>query len=152
MAGFQKLRLEDQDFAAIHAKLEQALSDGAGGVSLGLGYAPECYYTTEELIRALSPIRGTGTVLSVHMREEAVKLLPSIDEMIHVARELRVPLQISHLKASGRENWGKLAPMALDRIARARADGLDVCCDAYAYTAGSTQLIHILPPEFLQPC
>ena len=150
VAGFQKLRLEDQDFAAIHAKLEQALSDGAGGVSLGLGYAPECYYTTEELIRALSPIRGTGTVLSVHMREEAMKLLPSIDEMIHVAKELRVPLQISHLKASGRENWGKLAPMALDRIAQARADGLDVCCDAYAYTAGSTQLIHILPPEFLQ--
>ena len=150
VAGFQKLRLEDQDFAAIHSRLEQALSDGAGGVSLGLGYAPECYYTTEELIRALSPIRGTGTVLSVHMREEAMKLLPSIDEMIHVARELRVPLQISHLKASGRENWGKLAPMALDRIAQARADGLDVCCDAYAYTAGSTQLIHILPPEFLQ--
>ena len=150
VAGFQKLRLEDQDFAAIHSRLEQALSDGAGGVSLGLGYAPECYYTTEELIRALSPIRGTDTVLSVHMREEAMKLLPSIDEMIHVARELHVPLQISHLKASGRENWGKLAPMALDRIAQARADGLDVCCDAYAYTAGSTQLIHILPPEFLQ--
>lgn len=150
VAGFQKLRLEDEDFAAIHAKLEQALADGAAGVSLGLGYAPECYYTTDELVRALAPIRGTGTVLSVHMREEAMKLLPSIDEMIHVARELKVPLQISHLKASGRENWGRLAPQALDRIAKARADGLDVCCDVYAYTAGSTQLIHILPPEFLQ--
>ena len=150
VSGFQKLRLEGQDFAAIHSRLEQALADGAGGVSLGLGYAPECYYTTDELVRALSPIRGTDTVLSVHMREEAMKLLPSIDEMISVARELNVPLQISHLKASGRENWGKLAPQALDRIARARADGLDVCCDAYAYTAGSTQLIHILPPEFLQ--
>ena len=79
-----------------------------------------------------------------------MKLLPSIDEMIRVARELRVPLQISHLKASGRENWGKLAPQALDRIAKAREEGVDVCCDAYAYTAGSTQLIHILPPEFLQ--
>ncbi len=150
VAGFQKLRLEDEDFTAIHRRLEQALSDGAAGVSLGLGYAPECYYTTEELIRALSPIRNTDTVLSVHMREEAMKLLPSIDEMIHVAKELHVPLQISHLKASGRENWGKLAPQALDRIAKARADGMDVCCDVYAYTAGSTQLIHILPPEFLQ--
>lgn len=79
-----------------------------------------------------------------------MKLLPSMDEMIHVAKELNVPLEISHLKASGRENWGKLAPMALDRIAKARADGLDVSCDVYAYTAGSTQLIHILPPEFLQ--
>lgn len=150
VAGFQKLRLEDEDFSAIHRRLEQALSDGAAGVSLGLGYAPECYYTTEELIRALAPIRNTDTVLSVHMREEAMKLLPSIDEMIAVAKALRVPLQISHLKASGRENWGKLAPRALDRIAKAREEGLDVCCDVYAYTAGSTQLIHILPPEFLQ--
>ena len=150
VAGFQKLRLEDEDYARIHGRLEQALADGAAGVSLGLGYAPECYYTTKELIRALSPLRSTDTVLSVHMREEAMKLLPSIDEMISVARELHVPLQISHLKASGRENWGKLAPLALERIARAREEGLDVCCDVYAYTAGSTQLIHILPPEFLQ--
>ena len=150
VAGFQKLRLENEDYAAIHRRLEQALAEGAGGVSLGLGYAPECYYTTDELIRALSPIRNTDTVLSVHMREEAMKLLPSIDEMISAAKALRVPLQISHLKASGRENWGKLAPLALDRIAKAREEGLDVCCDVYAYTAGSTQLIHILPPEFLQ--
>ena len=150
VAGFQKLRLEDGDYAGIHRSLDRALSDGAAGVSLGLGYAPECYYTTEELIRALTPIRNTDTVLSVHMREEAMRLLPSIDEMIHVARTLRVPLQISHLKASGRENWGKLAPLALEKIRRAREEGMDVCCDVYAYTAGSTQLIHILPPEFLQ--
>ena len=150
VAGFQKLRLEDQDFAAIHARLERSLADGAAGVSLGLGYAPECYYTTDELIRALGPIRNTDTVLSVHMREEAMKLLPSIDEMISVAKALQVPLQISHLKGSGRENWGRLIPQALNRIAQAREAGLDVCCDVYAYTAGSTQLIHILPPEFLQ--
>ena len=150
VAGFQKLRLADEDYRAIHSRLEQALADGAAGVSLGLGYAPECYYTTDELIRALEPIWGTDTVVSVHMREEAMKLLPSLDEMIHVAGALRVPLQISHLKATGRENWGKLAPLALDRIAKARDAGIDVCCDVYAYTAGSTQLIHILPPEFLQ--
>ena len=150
VAGFQKLRLEEADYAEIHARLERSLMDGAGGVSLGLGYAPVCYYTTEELIRALEPIRGTDTVLSVHMREEAMRLLPSLEEMIAVAGALRVPLEISHLKASGRENWGKLAPRALDRIARAREAGIDVTCDVYAYTAGSTQLIHILPPEFLQ--
>ena len=150
VAGFQKLRLTDEDYVEIHRRLERSLRDGAGGVSLGLGYAPECYYTTDELIRALEPIRDTDTVLSVHMREEAMKLLPSLEEMIAAAKALRVPLQISHLKASGRENWGKLAPQALDRIAQAREEGVDVGCDVYAYTAGSTQLIHILPPEFLQ--
>jgi len=150
VAGFDKLRLEDQEYDEIHRRLERSLAEGAGGVSLGLGYAPECYYTTGELIRALSPIRGTDTVLSVHLREEAMRLLPSLEEMIAVARALRVPLQISHLKATGRENWGRLAPQALDRIARAREEGVDVTCDAYAYTAGSTQLLHILPPEFLR--
>ncbi|MDO4853192.1 MAG: amidohydrolase family protein [Clostridia bacterium] len=150
VAGFQKTRLDEQDFAGIHRLLEQTLAEGAGGVSLGLGYAPECFYTTEELIRALEPLRGTDTVLSVHTREEAMRLLPSIDEMITVAKALRVPLQISHLKASGRENWHKLIPIALEHIARAREDGLDAGCDVYAYTAGSTQLMAILPPEFLQ--
>lgn len=150
VAGFEKTRLDDEDFKGIHALLERTLSEGAGGVSLGLGYAPECFYTTEELIRVLEPIRDTGTVLSVHTREEAMRLIPSVDEMITVAKALRVPLQISHLKASGKMNWRHLAQTALEHIARAREEGLDVGCDVYAYTAGSTQLTAILPPEFLQ--
>lgn len=149
-AGFLKTRLDDADFKAIHRLLEQMLRDGAGGVSLGLGYAPECFYTTDELIRALEPIRNTNTVVSVHTREEAMRLLPSVDEMIAVAKALRVPLQISHLKASGTIHWHGLAGEALEHIARAREDGLDAGCDVYAYTAGSTQLMHILPPEFLK--
>ena len=149
-AGFGKVRLEDEDYTAIHRLLEQALSDGAGGVSLGLGYAPECFYTTEELIRALEPIKGSGVVLSAHVRGEAMHLLESHEEVMAVAKALHVPLQISHLKGTGRENWGKLVPEALRRLARAREDGLDVMCDAYPFTAGSTQLIHILPPEFLE--
>lgn len=150
VAGFEKIRLDDADFSRIHKLLEQMLSEGAGGVSLGLGYAPECFYTTEELIKALEPIRGTGTVLSVHTREEAMRLIPSVDEMIAVAKALRVPLQISHLKASGRMNWRHLAQEALEHIALAREDGLDAGCDVYAYTAGSTQLTAILPPDFLK--
>jgi N-acyl-D-aspartate/D-glutamate deacylase len=150
VAGFSKVRLEDDDYKAIHALLEKTLQEGAGGVSLGLGYAPECFYTTEELIRALEPIRNSGVVLSAHVRGEAMHLLESHAEMLTVAKELQVPLQISHLKGTGRENWGKLIPEALRRLARAREDGMDVTCDAYPFTAGSTQLIHILPPEFLQ--
>ncbi|MBR3178039.1 MAG: amidohydrolase family protein [Clostridia bacterium] len=150
VAGFQKTRLEEEDFKQIHFLLEKTLEEGAGGVSLGLGYAPECFYSTEELIRALQPLSGTKTVVSVHMREEAMKLLPSIDEMLTVAKRLKIPLQISHLKATGKENWNRLAPIALHRIEQAREEGIDVFCDVYAYTAGSTQLMHILPPEFLK--
>ena len=150
VAGFTKTSLDDGDFAAIHALLEKTLAEGAAGVSLGLGYAPECFYTTDELIRALQPIAHSDTVLSVHLRGEAMHLLPSIDEMVTVARALRVPLQISHLKATGKRNWRHTAQDALERLARAREDGVDVLCDVYAYTAGSTQLMHILPPEYLQ--
>ncbi len=148
-AGFRTV-LDDADFAAIHRGLERMLSDGARGVSLGLGYAPECFFDTAGLIRALEPIRNTGVVLSTHMRSEAMQLSDSIDEVIAAAKTLRVPLQISHLKATGKAQWGALIYQALAKIRRAREDGIDVMCDAYPYTAGSTQLLHVLPPEFLE--
>ena len=59
-AGYEKQRLEEKDYRAIHRGLENALAEGALGVSLGLGYAPECFYTTEELIRALAPLQSSG--------------------------------------------------------------------------------------------
>lgn len=149
VAGFADT-LTDADDRAIQSLLERTLSEGAFGVSLGLGYAPECFYDTAGLVRALEPIRGTRIPLSVHMRSESMNLLPSIDEAIALAKALNVPLQISHLKAVGRDRWGKLIYDALWKIRRAREDGLDVLCDAYPYTAGSTQLLHVLPPEFLE--
>ena len=149
VAGFSK-KLDDADYRAMHTLLEQTLSEGALGVSLGLGYAPECFFRTEELIFALEPIRNTDVPLSVHMRSESMNLLDSIDEAIAIAKALRVPLQISHLKAVGKDRWGTLVYDALERIRKAREDGLDVMCDAYPYTAGSTQLLHVLPPEFLE--
>ena len=148
VAGFSK-DLVDADYRAIHGLLERTLSEGVLGVSLGLGYAPECFFDTAGLIRALEPIRNTDVPLSVHMRSESMNLLPSIDEAVAVAKALHVLLQISHLKAVGKARWGTLVYDAMDRIRRAREDGLDVQCDAYPYTAGSTQLLHVLPPEFL---
>lgn len=148
VAGFSK-DLDDDDYRAIHALLERTLSEGALGISLGLGYAPECFFDTAGLIRALEPIRNTDVPLSVHMRSESMNLLPSIDEAVTIAKALHVPLQISHLKAVGKARWGTLVYDALERIRRAREEGLDVQCDAYPYTVGSTQLLHVLPPEFL---
>ena len=149
VAGYEKVRLDEEDFAAVHKSMEKALAEGALGVSLGLGYAPECFYTTEELIRALEPLRGTDVPVTVHMRQEGGGVVESVAEMMTVARTLRCPVHISHLKAMGRDNWRKKIPAALKLLTEAREEGLDVGCDAYPYTAGSTQLLHILPPEFL---
>ena len=148
VAGFADGDLDGEALHALHAMLERALTDGALGVSLGLGYAPECFYSTDGLIRALEPLRGENIPLAVHMRQEGDGVTDALREMISVARTLRVPLEVSHLKAIGRRNWRRAVPEMLRMIERARADGVDVQCDAYPYTAGSTQLIHVLPPEF----
>ena len=149
-AGYDLLHLEDSHFHRIHRAMEQALADGALGVSLGLGYAPECFYATDELIRALAPLAGTDIPLTVHMRQEGDGVCQSIREMLTVAKALRCPLHISHLKAMGRRNWGKKIPEAIALLENAHAEGWDVSCDVYPYTAGSTQLLHILPPDFLE--
>ena len=121
---------------------------GALGVSLGLGYAPECFYTTDELIEELRPLAGSDVVVTVHMRQEGDGVADALREMLTVARELRCPVEISHLKGIGRANWGRAVPEMLRLLENARAEGLDVACDVYPYSAGSTQLIHVLPPEF----
>ena len=138
------------DFAAIHRQLERGLADGAFGISLGLGYAPECFYTTQGLTRALEPLRNGAVPITVHMRQEGDGVCRSVEEMISVARELRCPVHISHLKAMGKRNWQKRIPEALELMKNARAEGLDVSCDVYLYDAGSTQLLHLLPPDFLK--
>ena len=148
-AGYGKERLEDGDYESVRRLLGRAAEDSALGISLGLGYAPECFYTTEELIRALAPLAGSDIPVTVHMREEGDGMADALEEMLTVARRLRVPVHISHLKAMGKRNWDRLVPRALERMAAARREGLDVSCDVYPYTAGSTQLIHILPHDFL---
>ena len=104
-AGYALEHLEDKHYKAIHRAMEQALADGALGVSLGLGYAPECFYTTQELIRALEPLTGQSIPVTVHMRQEGGGVLEALEEMLAVARALRIPVHISHLKAMGRDNW-----------------------------------------------
>ena len=137
------------DLSVLHRRLEQALSEGARAVSLGLGYAPECFYTTQELIDALAPLQNGNIPIAVHMREEGDKVCEAIEEMLTVARALHCPLHISHLKAMGMRNWRKRIPQALKLMQNARAEGVDVSCDVYLYDAGSTQLLHLLPPDFL---
>ena len=148
VAGFANRPLGDGEFRQLHASLERALSDGAVGVSLGLGYAPECFYTTEGLLRALAPLRRSGVTISVHMRQEGDGVTDALREMLAVARALETPVEISHLKAIGTRNWNRAVPEMLDLLAQARQDGLDITCDVYPYPAGSTQLLHVLPPEF----
>ena len=90
-AGYELEHLDEAHYRAIHRAMERALGDGALGVSLGLGYAPECFCTTEELIHTLEPLRGQDIPLTVHMRQEGAGVCTSVEEMLTVARTLRIP-------------------------------------------------------------
>ncbi|MBE6984516.1 MAG: hypothetical protein E7434_02665 [Ruminococcaceae bacterium] len=144
-------RAEDpDDFRLIHRRIEKALTEGALAVSLGLGYAPECFYSTKSLINALLPLKNTQIPIAVHLREEGDMVCEAIKEMLAVAKALHCPLHISHLKAMGKRNWRKKIPRALELMSQARLEGVDVSCDVYLYEAGSTQLLHLLPPDLLE--
>ena len=147
-AGFYDGKLNEEEYKFIWKLLKEGLEQGALGVSLGLGYAPECFYDTEGMIRSLEPLKDSGTVITVHMRQEGDEVVEALAEMIQVAKALHTPIQVSHLKAIGTRNWEKSVPKMLDMLRTARAEGVDITCDVYPYPAGSTQLIHVLPPEF----
>jgi len=132
------------DLAAMARLLAEALDAGAFGFSTGLVYPPSGYASTEELIAlARSMARRRGLYFS-HIRGESSMLETSIAEAIRIGEEGGVGAQIAHVKAAGRENWGRIHA-ALRLIDDARARGADVSGDAYPYHAGSTKMDNLLP-------
>jgi len=149
VAGYGDGKLSDEEIRQCHVKMEESLRDGARGVSLGLGYAPECHYDTETMTRLLEPMKGAGVPLITHIRGEGDSLDKALREVIGIAAALRVPLHVSHLKSMGARNWGKGMDGALRILDEGREAGNEVSCDFYPYRGGSTQLIHVFPTTFL---
>lgn len=147
--GYAPGVLTPGELAAARGLLEDALANGALGVSMGIVYAPEYCYDADGFAQVLAPVRGAGVPLVTHVRGEGDTFHQSLDEVIDVARRLGAPLHVSHFKCIGRRNWGHGMTRALEILDEARESGLRVDCDVYPYTAGSTQLLQILPPWFL---
>jgi N-acyl-D-amino-acid deacylase len=131
------------EMRAMERLLAEALDAGAFGYSTGLVYAPSVFASTEELITLARIMAGRGLYFS-HVRGEAGTLEAAYTEALRIAEEGGVPVQIAHVKAAGRENWGKMQG-ALRMIADARARGIDVTGDVYPYPAGSTKMDSLLP-------
>jgi N-acyl-D-aspartate/D-glutamate deacylase len=154
-AGFAPDGLTAEQVKQIQVFLLDALDAGAFGVSLGLIYAPECYYRSSDIIKVLQPIAGTGVPLVAHVRGEGDTLLNALEEAVTIAKGLRTPLHISHFKCVGRFNWHHKRKAAFALLEKAKGElyaeaGIGITCDAYPWEAGATQLMQILPPEFLQ--
>ncbi|WP_101909522.1 N-acyl-D-amino-acid deacylase family protein [Marasmitruncus massiliensis] len=148
--GYQTGRLTREELAAARRFLHDSLEAGALGVSLGIVYAPENCYDADGFVEVLRPMKEFGVPLVTHIRGEGDLFHQSLYEVIDIARRLEVPLHVSHLKCIGKRNWGHGVKKALEILAKARASGMDVSYDVYPYTAGSTQLIQILPPDYLE--
>ena len=125
--------------------VDQAMRDGAVGVSTSLQYSPAPYAKTEELIALASAASKHGGVYATHMRSEGDAVLESIDEATRIGREAHIPVEIWHLKAAGKANFGKM-PQIVARIDAARAAGVDVSANTYAYTAWFNTFSAFIPP------
>src|SRR5215208_6098825 len=147
--GFEDRPASSNELDRMKDLLEEGLRAGAIGLSLGLMYAPGSYTSREELVELCSVLPKYEGLLATHIRGEGNSLIPSIEEVIWIAERSGVPLQISHLKAAGEGNWGSVT-RAMESIEEARSRELDVTCDVYPYTAGSTSLTTLLPPWALE--
>ena len=129
----------------MRALVDQAMREGAVGVSSALQYAPAPYAKTDELIALAAEAAKFGGIYATHMRSEGDQVLESIDEATRIGREAHIPVEIWHLKAAGKNNFGKM-PQIVDRINAARASGVDVSANTYAYTAWFNTFSAFVPP------
>jgi len=127
----------DDEMHRMQSWLLEAIEAGAVGLSSGLIYEPGRHARTDELVTLASVMRGSGALYASHIRNEGETLLDAIAEAISIGEQAGVPVQISHHKAAGRDNWGRVHD-SLELIEQARARGVDVTADQYPYTAGST--------------
>ncbi len=148
--GYATGKLTKEELDKAREYIRSSLQAGALGVSLGIVYAPEYNYDLEDFVEVLQPMKDYKVPLVTHIRGEGDIFKESVEEVIEIARRLDVPLHISHLKCIGKRNWGHGVDTVLSLINKARNEGMDVTCDVYPYTAGSTQLIQVLPPDYLE--
>jgi N-acyl-D-amino-acid deacylase len=127
------------------ALVEQAMKDGAFGISTALIYPPGHYAKTEELIELAKVAARYGGLYATHMRSEGASEMAAVDEAIQIGREAGLPVEIFHLKVSGKPRWGSMVKI-VEKIQAARDSGLDIRANQYPYIAGGTALASSLPP------
>jgi N-acyl-D-aspartate/D-glutamate deacylase len=135
-----------EELAKMRELAEAAMRDGAWGMSTGLIYIPGTFSDTGELIEIAKVVASHGGIYASHIRNESEGLLDAVEEAIGIGREAKLPVHISHFKASGPDSWGKLR-VAAELVEKARQEGFKVTADQYPYIASSTSLeATLLPP------
>lgn len=145
VVGFEQRPATVAELDQMCALLDAALSAGAVGLSCGLIYPPGVYASTDEMVALAGVAAAHGKPYVTHMRDEMSKVEQALAEAIDIARRSGAAVHVSHHKTAGRCAWGRTT-RTLVTMDAARAEGLDVTCDVYPYTAGSTNLHAMFPP------
>ncbi len=148
----RRMVLGDEDNQPTAAELDrmrtlvrEAMEQGAAGVSTSLQYAPAPYAKTEELIALATEAAKYGGIYATHLRSEAGAVLEALDEAIRIGREAHIPVEVWHLKAAGKQNWGRMKEIVA-KIDAARRSGVDITADTYAYPAWFNSFSAFIPP------
>jgi len=127
--------------------VESAMDDGAVGLATGLIYLPGTFAKTDEIIELAKVAAKHGGIYASHIRSESAEIFAALDELFRISREAGLPAHVSHIKLSGKANWGQ-TDKVLAAIERARVAGLDITQDQYGYTASSTSIGTLIPKKY----
>lgn len=147
--GYDSRRPTAEEMEKMKALVRDAMEHGAMGLSSGLIYAPGCYGDIEELSELCKVVAEYDGYYVTHMRNESYALVEAVQEALEIGRRSGVRVWISHHKACGRKNWGKVRE-TLRLIDQANAEGMTVTVDHYPYTANLTNLNIPIPPEYFR--
>ncbi len=137
----------EDELKQMEMMVDDAMGDGAMGLSTALIYAPGSYAKTDELIALAKIAAKKGGIYASHIRGEGDSEVDALNEAIQIGREAGIPVEIFHLKVAGKQNWGKM-PQVIATIEQARASGVDVTADQYPYTGAATSLGAAIPPKY----
>jgi len=143
--GYGDRKPTPDELKQMQAIVAGAMRDGAFGVSTALQYPPATFSTTPELIALAKTAAAFGGIYATHMRSEGDGEMAALDEVFEIARSAHTAVEIFHLKVAGHRNWGSM-PKVIAKIDAARAQGLDIGADTYAYTAWGNDLASFIPP------
>lgn len=135
-----------EEMSRMKALVERAMQEGAVGLSTGLIYLPGVFSKPDEIVALAKVIAPYDGIYTSHMRHENTHIFEALDEVMRVAREAGVRAEVSHIKLSGEKAWGQ-ADQVLAYLEKARASGLDITQDQYAYTASSTTMRQLIPDD-----
>lgn len=138
----------EEELNKMEKLVEEAMKNGAVGLSTGLIYIPGTYSGTDEILRLAKQASKYKGVYASHMRDEGDSVVQAISEALYIGKEANMPVQISHFKLSGQQNWGR-SRETVAMIIKAREESIDVTIDQYPYTASSTGLATLLPEDVL---